>query len=423
MKRFKYTTIAVATLIFCAGIVLCLRMASTKQLTNSESLLVGVFVSLLSILASWLISHVYAELSVQAAREDALANLRTYALKAAEKVTNLSNELGKLAGYLQAELDDNTYACPESDLQGKNERIQSAIHVLHTLKSVNDGSLSDWGGVIGDELKTQRELEEEREEELAELAGRVDHLSAAIDGKDAREDIERLRREFRSIAINIGGRALLPAPRPRPRKEEVSIRCPACEGTVTYKQRAKTRSFKVVECATCKGTFVSRYDDAKASFVLEPRHQVDEKINCPYCGVTNTVPLDNMPGTAVTAACKSCGLRIRVTRDAAHGARGLKIANELAKIPAQPLTDELLRRVEDALPAQPWPTAIHRKIATELSLSDSTVTSAIAALIERGKFLHQFGGKLFKETTVPNDNGNGPASAAVGERQPAEQQG
>jgi hypothetical protein len=40
-------------------------------------------------------------------------------------------------------------------LQAREERIESAIHLIRTLKSVNDTSLSDWEGVIGDELSSE----------------------------------------------------------------------------------------------------------------------------------------------------------------------------------------------------------------------------------------------------------------------------
>ncbi len=117
--------------------------------------------------------------AIEEVQEVHRTNLRTYALKAAEKVTNLSNELSRLSTYLQQELDYTDYRNTEEKLQAKEERLESAIHLLSTLKSVNDTSLSDWQGVIGDELAVQREETKEREQELramlleveAQLAG------------------------------------------------------------------------------------------------------------------------------------------------------------------------------------------------------------------------------------------------------------
>lgn len=105
-------------------------------------------------------SHIYAQtsqkLAVQEVKEFHQANLRTYALKAAEKVNNLSNELNLLSVYLQQELDSADYDSTDEELLAKEERLESAIHIINTLKSVNDTALSDWEGVIGDELDQQR---------------------------------------------------------------------------------------------------------------------------------------------------------------------------------------------------------------------------------------------------------------------------
>ena len=83
-----------------------------------------------------------------------------FALKAAEKVDNLSQELDRLTAYLQQELTDAAGGAPQAAtpeaLRLKDARIESAIHIIGTLKSVNDRSLSDWQGVIGDELDTRQ---------------------------------------------------------------------------------------------------------------------------------------------------------------------------------------------------------------------------------------------------------------------------
>lgn len=398
MQRFKYGIIIAAIISFGVGIVICLWLAATKKMTNNESFFMGVFVSLLSILASWLISHIYAELSVQAAREDALKNLRMYALKAAEKVTNLSSELGKLAAYLQQELDDESYSSGKSDLQGKNERIYSAIHVLQTLKSVNDGSLSDWEGVIGDELANQREMQRVGQEELAELSDRVDLVSA--EGRDAKDELlEQLRREIRTVAVNFGGSLSLPANLQKKRKENVSIPCLSCDTTITYQQRPLPTSYKLVTCSKCSSEFLSRFDATNSSFKLESREPLNESVICPYCGKPNEFAVDIMPATSQVSPCSGCGLRIRIVRDAALKVRPMKIANEAAKIkvPAEPLTEELVSTVENALPAQPWEPGLHRRVAADLKLTEAAVRAAISELIKRGKFLYQFDGKLYTE--------------------------
>ena len=53
-----------------------------------------------------------------------------------------------------------------------------------------------------------------------------------------------------------------------------------------------------------------------------------------------------------------------------------------------------INMVQEKLPGQPWPTGIHKQVATELGISNGRVSSAISALIARGKFRQQINGNL-----------------------------
>lgn len=61
------------------------------------------------------------------------------------------------------------------------------------------------------------------------------------------------------------------------------------------------------------------------------------------------------------------------------------------------LDDELLKKIEEKLPTQPWETGIHKKIASELDVSNKLVSIAIQQLITKGIFKHQFDGKIIDE--------------------------
>src|SRR5437867_1365888 len=142
--------------VFAAGIIMCIYLIARAELTSRESAMLGILVTILSVLASWLVTHFYSSSQYESAivevRDEYRNNLRTYALKAAEKVNNLSNELNKLSIYLEEELNYTDYRSSDEELLAKEERIESAIHLIRTLKSVNDTALSDWEGVIGEEL-------------------------------------------------------------------------------------------------------------------------------------------------------------------------------------------------------------------------------------------------------------------------------
>jgi len=173
---------------FVAGIVVCIYIINQGKMTDRESAMLGVLVTILSVLASWIITEMYGTAqykeAIQDVREEYRNNLRTYALNAADKVNNLSNELNKLSNYLEEELVYTDYRSTDEELLAKEERIQSAIHLIRTLKSVNDTALRDWEGVIGEELDQRREEQEEKEEDLKELVARVESLI-----EDQRQDV------------------------------------------------------------------------------------------------------------------------------------------------------------------------------------------------------------------------------------------
>jgi hypothetical protein len=123
------------------GIGVCLWRITAAAPTPNEALLLSLFLTLLSILGSWIVSRYYSESSFN-------KSLRIFALKAAEKVTNLSNELDRLSAFVQQELKDNEYESPAEALLAKSIRFEGVIHIINTLKSVNDRSLSDWQGSL-----------------------------------------------------------------------------------------------------------------------------------------------------------------------------------------------------------------------------------------------------------------------------------
>ncbi len=88
--------------VLLAGITICLWRITTAAPTPNEALLLSLFLTFLSILGSWIVSRYYSESSYN-------KSLRVFALKAAEKVTNLSNELDRLSAFIQQELKDNEY--------------------------------------------------------------------------------------------------------------------------------------------------------------------------------------------------------------------------------------------------------------------------------------------------------------------------
>lgn len=387
--------LTISLILGIAFIVSALLLIGLTELSNRETTLLGTVLTLLSVAIGWGVSHYYATQDKRAAieeiREFEQRNLRTYALKAAEKVTNLSKELNRLSGYLQEELQYTGYRNSEEELFAKEERIESAIHMLGSLRSINDTSLSDWQGVIGEELEQQRESEKEQAEALRELSDRLtalEHAPASRASNAAENaEIDELRRQLRSLAADISGAGF--RAKPRPSYQHVDSTCPQCSSPIKYGQRAKENDRKAIQCKTCEANLISRYREA-TGFVLAVRGHTNELVTCPTCSTQQSIDLDEWPTASTTVSCLSCETLMRVSR--AENGESVRAVVVNQQKPAEPLTEEIIAQVRAALPQQPWPKGIHQSVAAQVSLRPSTVQKVIQHLIRTGVFMDQVDG-------------------------------
>ena len=152
MARFQNIVITACVI----AIITILFYLSTGDLTIRETGLLSTLLTVLSIIATLIVAHIYSQSTYRKALEEVKdtyqSNIKTYALNAAEKVNNLSNQLSSLSAYLQEDLDQTEFESVNETLRSREERIESSIQIINMLRSVNDTTLSDWKGVIGDEL-------------------------------------------------------------------------------------------------------------------------------------------------------------------------------------------------------------------------------------------------------------------------------
>jgi len=375
------------------GIVTCLWRITSAAPTPNEALLLSLFLTLLSIIGSWIVSRYYSESSYN-------KSLRIFALKAAEKVTNLSNELDRLSVFIQQELKDNDYESPAEALLAKNIRFEGAIHIINTLKSVNDRSLSDWQGVIGEEISAQREVQEEREETLRELLERLDSLQhATLDSTQSHHDEERehlfsevasIRNELRFLASRVSGVPVVPTRVPK--KSDVQKPCPNCGHILQYRQKSKAKNVKGMQCTKCGARLCSR--EADGDFILSPRTLVDDNVTCPSCGQRLGIKMDPVPGSVLDIDCLHCKVALRVSRGHT-GLRSRLRGQAKAGNPPMPLGEEFLGRVADLMGTQPWAKGQSQIVAGTLDVSPRLVGRATQELIRRGVFKPQIDGKLY----------------------------
>lgn len=401
MPNFIKYCIALA---FLSGIGVSIYFIAGGDLTPKESALVSVISTILAILATWVITHIYTQSQHKKAIEEVqqahLSNLRTYALKAAEKVNNLSNQLNRLAAYLEEVFEyDETTDMHDTFLENQ-QRIGSAIHIINTLKSVNDTALSDWEGVIADELDEQRLRQAEKEQELAELIDRLETLSESqIDtqryAQDSTEtlsrEMESIRKDIRSMASTLGLTPLrFTKPFARKLRVHVSNTCPECRQPVEYRQKEDLKSVKKVTCKSCNAQLVATYDPDK-KFILQKTTLAQEQVTCLACKTPITVQLDTYPNASRLLECTNCHAQLIFTRT------GSEITAKIRKTSPEPklLTDEILESVRNALPPQPWPEGTSKMIAEKLGLSPRIVSQAVSKLIRRRVVDLQYYGQLY----------------------------
>lgn len=391
-KKHQFVLIVILTM-GLAFIVAVLLLISLVELSNRETTLLGTVLTLISVGIGWGVSHYYAGEDKKAAvaeiRDFEQRNLRTYALKAAEKVTNLSKELNRLSAYLQEELQYSGYRNADEELFAKEERIESAIHMLESLRSINDTSLSDWQGVIGEELDEQRELAKEQAQALRALSERLSAVEGAATvvatslGENA--EIDEIKKQIRALATDMSGGSF--RTKQRPNYQQIESNCPACHSTITYGQRAKEGDRKAIQCKNCSTNLISIYHD-EIGFKLKVRESLSESITCPDCSASQTARVDEWPTASTTVVCVSCRVPLRVSRSG----DGLRVAAVNSDRPVDILSPEFIEAVRHALPAQPWPKGIHQVVADRLATRPSLVQKAIQHLIRGGIFKDQVDG-------------------------------
>ena len=69
------------------------------------------------------------------------------------------------------------------------------------------------------------------------------------------------------------------------------------------------------------------------------------------------------------------------------------------RIKTNALTDEIIKKVKDSLPPQPWPKGVSKSVADKLELPHELVSEAIQKLIRKGTFYAQIDGRLYMPKT------------------------
>jgi hypothetical protein len=347
---------------------------SQTQLSTQLSTLFNVLLTIFSVLISLVVSHFYFDASRQQTindiKSDYQKNNKLYSQKAAEKVDNLSNELTKLSIYLQQSIDTDNIDNPATSLLVMEEKVRSAIHIVETLKSINDKSLSDWLGVLDEEdLEEQNELrEEQREEREKDFQSLLDNYRNFVANENAvirigsgeserldtvHTDINELTKRIDKLATNIIGTPIKTRKNPVP-KEELTMNCPECAFEVKYRQRPSETSVKGLKCSNCGTKLMSRWS-------------VQDGFNL-----------------------------------------SVKLIESVGSTPPKALGEEEIERIKEALPQQPWEKGSIQKIAKELEVSTADMNRAINILVHRGELKLQVDGELYELVKNADSDSHNP---------------
>lgn len=405
MNRVTAWAISAAIAAF-VGIIAWLG-SETRSAT--ETALASVLLTFVSIGATWIVSHYYYLMTnardIERVTVQHNESLKTYARKAEEKVTNLSKELGRLSIYLREYLDyDSERDLLDVVLGVRDERITGAIHIVEMLRSVNDTSLSDWYGVIGEELEKKKEQEDEIEARKEKtVIDAIDKLGRVIEERSSSQKepigeaniiarIEEMRSELTTVALGLrSGLPSRPAPIPIRARQKIYLPCPSCQNDIEIQHsRAGKIKYRASICSSCHTRLVIRpTEDGEPE--IELRGIRPGQIICPKCETAQSAELDNVAGAMVLVDCVQCGQKVRASR----GVRGITCAL------LDGADQVLLSAVRKLLPPQPWPKGVHTEIAVKLGTTGKKVQKAIDKLIEAGVFKPQIDGVLYEPTQMP----------------------
>jgi len=364
VTKFQKILLGITGLLFALIVVGMVFYIGSTNLSSKENVLLNILLAVFSGFLSLIISQYYFDSSrassIEEIKKEYQSNLKIYAQKAAEKVSNLSSELTKLSIYLQqdeAQQDD-----PRITLLIEKEKVRSSIHIIQTLKSVNDRSLSDWRGVIPEnEIEEQDEVREEREGEFRQLLNNYREIlheqSERFTGEPETDEaihheISDINDKIDKLATSIIGTPLKDGFEIQPKKVRVVGTCPVCTHEIVYRQRPAVNSVKKQKCPECETKLLSRWNP-KDGFTLE-----------------------------------------------------IKSVQQSGNTTGKIIDESIIGLVQKELPPQPWPKGIAKEVGKRLGLSQSDMKRAINELIARGIFKVQINGVLFNAEISPTNEQN-----------------
>ncbi len=151
-------------MVFGAGIFAVFTVLATMRVNEHEQILYCIILTLLSVAMGFMFSLQGSGHRLNKATEELklrqAEDLKTRAVKTADNIDALSREFQRFARFLEGELQ-NQYKDAGEGYRSRTERIESSIHIINTLRSMNEASLNDWRNVIPERVVEKPEAREE----------------------------------------------------------------------------------------------------------------------------------------------------------------------------------------------------------------------------------------------------------------------
>jgi hypothetical protein len=312
----KWLSIAViAILSLC--LVATLFISGFTELSQREALFLSILLTVLAIVISWLATSLASKSTSDQMRDtlksEYTENLRTYALKAAEKVQNLSAEIERLNEYLAEPISSEQI---EPFLLAR-EKLKTANLMLSTIKSVNDTALSDWRGVIGDDLKKQRVIETDIEnihQELELLENMMDASKAqqplpGFESKEIDNEVEDIKESIEKTIEDYAQKSPIPIRIPKRKRIDSIVKCPNCQSDNQTRLFLREGYRKVLKCRNCGSYFMLNVDlDSNIKTEIMPTKP--KEIICVICNKKFVIQYPLWSGYSFQPQCPNCTSRI-----------------------------------------------------------------------------------------------------------------
>ncbi len=300
------------------GIIGIILISGFSELSQREYVFLSILLTGLAIAVSWLVTNLTSKSNSEQIREtlksEYMENLRTYALKAAEKVQNLSAEIERLLDYAKESLPSSKEEAAIISV----ERFKTVGLMLETIKSVNDTGLSDWRGIIGDELKEQGQIQTD----INNIFGKIEEIEESMTTPVVPEwgitlpvtagavevavsDVETRLQDINRSIYEYASRSPIPVRLPKRQRIEVAVKCPKCEVDNNTKINLREGYERVIKCNNC-GNYFKVNVDKNMRISTDNVETKEAKVTCLLCDTENTVNYPVWPGYFLHHNCSKC---------------------------------------------------------------------------------------------------------------------